>query len=125
MKISPEFLKSIGVKPSHFKDFEHTDLAALVPFKAKVHFFDSRSVLARATMENYVKYVVSSIERGEQLSPDQCRRLAERAFDSAEAAKNKTKPVKAEPAEKSEPEVAATKPRRPGKLDPNLLGRFE
>ena len=113
--------------PSHLipkiLDEEHLDLACLVPFKAKVHFFDgARSVIARETMENYVKLLVSSIETGEELNQAHCKTLAHRAFEKAESAKNRVKP---EPAEKSELLVASTKPRKRGKLDPKLLARFD
>ena len=112
--------------PEILKGEEHLDLACLVPFQAKVHFFNgSRSVVAKKTMENYVKLLVSSIETGQELNQDHCKELALRAFEKAESAKKKVNRVKQEPAEKSEPVVASTKPVKRGKLDPKLLARFE
>lgn len=108
------------------KEAEHLDLACLAPIKAKIHFFNgSRSVVARKTMENYVKLLVSSIETGEELNQDHCRQLAERAFEKAESAKKKVNHVKQVPAQESEPVAASTKPGKKGKLDPKLLARFE
>ena len=129
MIINDAVLKSMNI-PSHLipkiLDEEHLDLACLVPFKAKVHFFDgSRSVIAKETMENYVKLLVSSIETGQELNQKQCKKLALRAFEKAESAKKTVNRIKPEPAEKSEPVVASTKPGKIGKLDPKLLARFE
>lgn len=108
------------------KEKAHLDLACLAPVKAKIHFFNgTRSVIARETMENYVKLLVSAIETGEELNQDHCRKLAERAFEKAESAKKKVNRVKQEPAKESEPVVASTKPGKSGKLDPKLLARFE
>lgn len=127
MIITDTYLESMNV-PTHLiskilKDDKHLDLACLVPFKAKVHFFDgARSVIAMKTMENYVKLLVSSIETGEELSQARCKTLAQRAFEKAESAKNRVKP---KPAEKNEPVVASTKPGKSGKLDPKLLARFD
>ena len=105
---------------------EHLDLACLAPVKAKIHFFNgSRSVVARKTMENYVKLLVSSIETGEELNQDHCKQLALRAFEKAESAKKKVNRVNQEPAQESEPVVESTKPGKSGKLDPKLLARFE
>lgn len=128
MIIDAAFLRSMNVDPSHFDTIigEHSDLASLVPFKVKVRFFDgTRSVETRAIMENYVKYLVSSIESGEKISPAHCKSLALRAYENAEAVRKNTNSVKPEPAENSEPEVVVAEPRKIGKLDPNLLGRFE
>ena len=108
------------------KEEKHLDLACLAPVKAKIHFFNgSRSVVARKTMENYVRLLVSSIETGEELNQDHCRQLAERAFEKAESAKKKVNRVEQKPAQESEPVVASTKPGKSGKLDPKLLARFE
>lgn len=118
----------MNVNPSHFDKIigEHSDFASLMPLKIKVRFFDgTRSVETRAIIENYVKYLVSSIESGEKISLSHRKSLALRAYENAEAARKNTNSVKPKPAENSEPEVVVAEPRKIGKLDPNLLGRFE
>ena len=126
--IDAAFLRSMNVDPSHFDKIigKHSDLASLVPLRVKIRFFDgTRSVETRAIMENYVRYLVSSIESGENISQAHCKELALRALENAEVVRKNTNPVKPEPAANSEPEVVVAEPKKIGKLDPNLLGRFE
>ncbi|MGO0306806.1 hypothetical protein ACTL6P_09360 [Endozoicomonas acroporae] len=127
MKIGADALREMGIDPNQFNEVsKHVDLAAACSRKVKQAWFENKwSVEAKNELKNLVNYLASAIDHGTDVKEDVKKALADRALQNAEAVSNKTKATKKAPAEKNEPAVVATKPGKPGKLDPNRLKPFE
>ncbi|MGI2028555.1 hypothetical protein [Endozoicomonas acroporae] len=127
MKIGADALREMGIDPNQFNEVsKHVDLAAACSREVKQAWFENKwSVEAKNELKNLVNYLASAIDHGTDVKEDVKKALADRALQNAEAVSNKTKATKKAPAEKNEPAVVATKPGKPGKLDPNRLKPFE
>ena len=133
MELAPRHLEAVGLNPEDYKHVlwkgkgeGYVDYACSLPPEVKIVCFNGlRSAKDQEVLKNYVNLLSDAYNDGTKIDENQKRKLAKRALEKAEAVSNKTKPTKTAPAEKNEPAVVATKPGKPGKLDPNRLKPFE